>query len=380
MKKILIYNDSKHSGGHELIFLHALRGLCELGTYSISFMVNKHNKCLIEKVQEFPEISIITINYVSKRIQNIRSIFSFYSQIKLYKLLKENNPDAVVVLQGNIEYGSICLIIAKLLGIKKIISYIPITHRLAEVSRYRVIGLIKDTINLFYFKIPSHFITINYAMQKEIRARTSKPIFVIKNGIDFTNFQLYEQKDAQERLKWDISKFHILFLGRIEFSHKGHDILLNAISKNKEFIADLRIHIVGTGSDSKNLKAFIKRNNLDVFIDVNPWTSNPSLLYSACDMVVLPSRFEGTPLTIIEAMYFEKTIVASNIKGINEELPKEWLFEYENSSDLFEKINTNRKINKSIIKTNKERVLKEFEVSNFKRRFVTQIQQIIHES
>lgn len=57
-----------------------------------------------------------------------------------------------------------------------------------------------------------------------------------------------------------------------------------------------------------------------------------------CDLVVLPSRFEGVPLVLLEAAMLHKQIIASDIVGFNDFLYDECLFEPSNPVSLANKL------------------------------------------
>jgi glycosyltransferase involved in cell wall biosynthesis len=69
--------------------------------------------------------------------------------------------------------------------------------------------------------------------------------------------------------------------------------------------------------------------------------SNASRYYAAVDLCILPSKYEGLPMTIIEAMSYGKPVVASDVGGISEIIINDWNgFSLKNDADLFaEKIN-----------------------------------------
>jgi len=61
-------------------------------------------------------------------------------------------------------------------------------------------------------------------------------------------------------------------------------------------------------------------------------------------MLLIPSKFEGVPLTMLEAMARELPVIASNVDGMAEILPQSWLFPYGDCAAL---VDTLRRVRNS---------------------------------
>ena len=104
------------------------------------------------------------------------------------------------------------------------------------------------------------------------------------------------------------------------FTHqKGHDVLVNAVSQLAPAMP-LRLLLPGAGKCKRAIKALIRRRGLadtcrlpDTLDDVSPF-------YAAVDVFVLPSRWEGLPYSLLDAMAAGKPIVASNSGGVSDTL------------------------------------------------------------
>lgn len=115
-----------------------------------------------------------------------------------------------------------------------------------------------------------------------------------------------------------VKTYDILFVGRLIHA-KGVDILLKAIKilKNK-YSRNLKIAIVGEGSLKENL------NNLAVEFGVNGEVEFLGVrkdieeLMVSSKIFVLPSRWEGFGIVIIEAMSNMLPVIATNVGGIPE--------------------------------------------------------------
>ena len=122
------------------------------------------------------------------------------------------------------------------------------------------------------------------------------------------------------------SGIEILFVGRLE-ARKGVDVLLAAAPRLLSARADVRITLVGEDVSPPGAKPW-----RDVFrreFAGAPWRerlcfegplSRPGLLqrFAACDIVVVPSRYESFGLTALEAMIFSKPCVAADVGGLRE--------------------------------------------------------------
>ncbi len=338
MKKILLYSDAKHLGGHELQTFNALQLLQD--KYEIVFIVFKENKNFIELLNTL-NIKIIQIEYSSNRFQILRTFFSLIHIYRLIKIIKELKPNLILNIQGNIELGSVMLLASKILKVKNI-TYIPICHKLSEVTHNGWIAKIKDFLNVFYYKMPDAFITLNDFNRHLIKQRgVSKPIYIILNGIDFNKYAISDKVEAKNKLGLDSTKTNVALIGRIQFWHKGHDILITMVKKYTNQLENYKFIIVGTGEDEEKMKNTLKDYKIENKFLFLGHQKDLSLIYSAIDRVVIPSRFEsgaGTPMVLLESLYYEIPTVMTNLPDVDLYLEKESFFEKENIDELFKKL------------------------------------------
>ena len=154
----------------------------------------------------------------------------------------------------------------------------------------------------------------------------------IVNGID-NQFEFVSIPKI-EQIKQD-GKYVLGFVGRLN-EQKGVDVLIKAM---KELVAEnnkVHLLIYGTGVLENNLKKLVEENDLMDYISFEGFTDNPLNVISQLDCYILPSRWEGLPLGIIEAFSVKTSVIASDIKE-NSELVNEntgYLFKKDNPLDL----------------------------------------------
>jgi len=137
-------------------------------------------------------------------------------------------------------------------------------------------------------------------------------IEVIYHGVHPEDYVFPEEAKAKLRSTLGInSQPMILFVGKL-VRRKGVDILLRALP---QVLREMEVKLVLTGSgnqqDYQHLAQALSISDRLCFLGRVP-DSTLRLLYSSCDLFVLPSRLEGLGIVILEAMAGGKPIVATN--------------------------------------------------------------------
>jgi glycosyltransferase involved in cell wall biosynthesis len=143
------------------------------------------------------------------------------------------------------------------------------------------------------------------------------------NPIDLSVWQKCDQDKSRKALGIPSTAKVVVCHGRIEIERKGLDVLLAAWSHlcanypNQ----DLRLLLVGTGSDAESLGQRLSSMRLSNIIWVNEFVRDRSIIQrylSAADLYTLPSRHEGFPIAPLEAMACGLPVVAADAQGISD--------------------------------------------------------------
>lgn len=127
---------------------------------------------------------------------------------------------------------------------------------------------------------------------------------VVHNGLPST-------APAPISVSWPDSRLKVLFIGRLD-RQKGLDILLEAV---RPLTNEVHLRVVGEAilSDAERLKS-------PTNVEMMGWRIEPEIesLLQDCDLVVMPSRWEGFGFVALEAMRAERAVLASAIGGLPE--------------------------------------------------------------
>ncbi|MBK7975183.1 MAG: glycosyltransferase [Deltaproteobacteria bacterium] len=141
--------------------------------------------------------------------------------------------------------------------------------------------------------------------------------WAVADGAETEGFPTRE--DARRELSLEVTGRLVLFVGNV-IPVKGIDVLIDAASRlaARAELADVRFVLVGGGADIPRYEALARARGLaDVlrFTGFRPTDEVPSWM-AACDVFCLPSRSEGLPNVILEAMGVGRAIVATRVGGV----------------------------------------------------------------
>lgn len=132
----------------------------------------------------------------------------------------------------------------------------------------------------------------------------SAPIRVVANGVDTTRFT---PPDVGARRDGGL----IVCVGRLGHQ-KGQDLAIRALAR----VADqtVRLRFVGDGDERESLEALAVRVGVSGRVEFSGF-DDPLPHLRAADIVLLPSRWEGMSLALLEAMSCGAAIITTDVSG-----------------------------------------------------------------
>lgn len=372
--KVLFFSDSREFGGHESLTtsaLHYMANRADLDVGVVYYERNVRLREVLRKIAENTRLNLYPLPLKSEGPRPFRPILWASHLPCIYRWMKLLSPDVLVVAQGNIEIGCLGVVAGKKAGLH-VISYIPFAHSLADSGG--PLNKLRAMIDRRLYCLPDEFITSSRTAKKMLQewgVRTT--ITVIPNGIDLRSIPSDRAK-KREAYGLSDSDFVAAVIGRIAFGQKGQDFLVKAIATYREQLQGILFWIIGDGPDTPKLRDLIRELRIEDRVRLIPWSTDIYSFYSAINLLLIPSLFEGLPQVMIEAMWYGRPIVASNIDGMAEVLPREWLFRRGDSESLVETLLRMRSADNSrYVAAHKRRVIEEFSMTSFQQRFCTAV-------
>ncbi len=138
---------------------------------------------------------------------------------------------------------------------------------------------------------------------------------LIYNAIDLRRFT----PAPRDRARWGLPEHARIIggIGRLNYQ-KNFALFLDiaaAIVKQRD---DVHFVLAGSGPEERALREKAAALNLTKHVTFLGYVTDTAQLYPALDLLLMPSRFEGLPMTLLEAMAMRVPVVASRLDGIAE--------------------------------------------------------------
>jgi|Deesub1362B_J571_1020462.scaffolds.fasta_scaffold00139_47 glycosyltransferase involved in cell wall biosynthesis len=193
-----------------------------------------------------------------------------------------------------------------------------------DILRKGLIALVYF-IGLRMFKIPC--IAVSDSLKDELSKYSKNNLYVVHNGIDL---EVFFPNPEPSLLKLKEDRKAILIFGRKDY-RKGLDIALKVISElsNKINKNSLEIWVVGDKVDSGLLPYRVRNFG---YVDETKLRD----VLSSADLFLYPSRHEGLPLFVLEAMACGCPVVTTKAVSIVTHMENAWVSEIEDVESLSE--------------------------------------------
>jgi glycogen(starch) synthase len=310
--KILLINSEYPpiGGGAGNASAHLARALAQLGD-EVTVLTVRFGGLPIEEQQGL--VRVVRVNGLRRRADRSGAVeqasFLLAGAMGARRLLRRWRPDVTLAFFG-VPGGAVAWHLRSVLGIPYVVSL-----RGGDVPGFRPYDfalyhrLIAPVIRRVWHGAQAVVANSQGLHQLASRFDSRVPIDIIPNGVDLARFAVSERTWEPPRM---------LFVGRVVYQ-KGLDLLLEALGGLRQIPWELVV--AGDGSQREPLTGRARDLGLAERIRFAGWLRGDKILqaYRRANLLVFPSRHEGMPNAVLEAMAAGLPVIASRIAG-NEEL------------------------------------------------------------
>jgi len=266
----------------------------------------------VEAVSLYNYKSAITKNLEQKGIKvhylNKKKGMDISMILKLYHLFIRFKPDVIHTHRHVCQYVIPAAVVAG----------VPVrVHTVHSIAQKESVPKKLQKIFFKYFKLVP--VAISEVVKEsicEVYGLNDEKVPIAYNGMDLSRYVKKENYDVSD------NKFKIIHIGRFS-EEKNHFELLKAFSLATKKYPDMILDLYGEGELESQIRECIQELGLNEKVRLCGIVNNINEILHNYDLFVLSSRYEGMPMTIIEAMASGMPIVAANVGGVPDMLENE---------------------------------------------------------
>jgi len=284
MKVLMVMTSDFHRSGITMVLLNYYKELIKNKNCEIDFVIpNKIDKDFRDDLNLKTKIFVL-----SKKMRIFLTPLYIY---KLSKIMRKGNYD-VVHINGSSSLLYLELLAAKNAKIKK-----RIAHSHSVKTEH---PLLHKLLRKRFLKSYTHAIACSEEAGKWLF--NDSKFEIINNGFDIEKF-IFSKKNRKEiRNKLNIKDDDIL-LGHVGLFNdvKNQTFLINIMKRIVFKYPNYKLLLIGEGKMKNNIENQAIENRIQDNIIFYGETSTPEYFYSAMDIFVMPSKYEGLGLVALEA-------------------------------------------------------------------------------
>jgi len=243
-----------------------------------------------------------------KLLQMLSYQKSVPEQAKLQQYFKNLAPDLVAISQSYISDGLVAAEAARDAGLP----YVVIMQVNSE-SWWPTDELAERMIAAYAPAQKNYFV-----------AEANRSLFCRQLGYEFKNSCVVSNPShltVMYPIEWPNqleTELSLACVARLEPVSKGQDLILEVLAQPKWRDRSVSLHLYGKGMCGRSLKRQVNILGLEDKVHFAGHVDNISDLWSRHHALILPSRYEGTPLSLIEAMRCGRPAICTGVEGIPE--------------------------------------------------------------
>jgi len=307
--------DNLSVGGAEQLAVRIANGLAKAGKPAFIYVLRDTGP-LVDRLD--PDVTLRVMDIHRRQINNpfkfIASLINGHG-----KFSRQIKADNVAVVQSHLTHANFWNLLLSLTGLT--IGF-PTIHNNQEFQ-YGSSG-VKGRLAKFAYKLMLSKCGGVIACSEEVRSSlinelgVSDPgekLITVTNGVDIPE-RISEQTRINVRAGFSLTPETpvVLGAGRLTYQ-KNFSVLVDASKKVKEKVPEVKFIVGGEGELRADLEAQIARLNLEETVLLPGNIMNLPEMMQSADLFVLPSKYEGLPLVLLEAMASGLPAVGSSIKG-----------------------------------------------------------------
>jgi glycosyltransferase involved in cell wall biosynthesis len=296
-KKILFILPDLNMGGAERVILNIINQLENAGIQIVLLVLN-YNGIL---KNELPK----NITIIKKKSRTLLSLFS------LVQALINHKPN--IVFSTHNRTNVLSLFTKQFFKDKTYIIREPnLPLKQKKILPYPI---------FLFSKIFYRFSDVAIAQTEEMKRQINKiykvkndKIKIIRNPLNIVKIESLanEGNPFEELQNYNQNDYNIISVGSLS-KRKRIDILLESFIRiRKEGLRNLKLHIIGDGSERSSLEEFVNKKHLQEYVNFWGLQENPYMFMKYADILTLTSEAEGFPNVVIESLFLKTKVVVTN--------------------------------------------------------------------
>ncbi len=285
-RRILCIIPTLGHGGAQKVLVNLAHQLSQYNTenekHSVSILTFRSNEDNFYTVND--SINLDSLNIVNGNAVSFFTIFK--APLKLRRFIRDSNPDVILSFQDIANFP----VLMATIGLNK---HVVVSER--QDTRFYSHAFSRKMIRLALYPMANKIVVQTTLVKKQLPSFLKNKIEIIPNPVDpnETETTLNSGRTNQQ--------YTAITVGRLE-DQKDFTLLIKAATYLRSNRHQWKIDIYGAGSLRDKLQSEIASNDLSDFIRLKGATRNILTKLSEADLFLFPSKYEGFPNALGEAV------------------------------------------------------------------------------